>query len=120
MDPILVTGGTGTLGRHVIRRLNSAGHHIRVFTRQPRNDEKGVSFARGDLLSGIGLDAAVGVSRRSFIVLEAVRATTLRRGISSTRRHASDDRTSSTSRSLAPIGCRWSDRSIARCLATSR
>jgi len=59
MDPILVTGGTGTLGRHVIRRLNSAGHHIRVFTRQPRPDEKGVSFARGDLLSGIGLDAAV-------------------------------------------------------------
>lgn len=59
MDPILVTGGTGTLGRHVVRRLNSAGHHIRVLTRQPRNDEKGVSFARGDLLSGIGLDAAV-------------------------------------------------------------
>ena len=59
MDPILVTGGTGTLGRHVVRRLNSAGHHIRVFTRQPRHDEKGVSFARGDLLSGIGLDAAV-------------------------------------------------------------
>jgi uncharacterized protein YbjT (DUF2867 family) len=60
MDPILVTGGTGTVGRHVVRRLNSAGHHIRVFTRQQRNDEKGVSFARGDLLSGIGLDAAVG------------------------------------------------------------
>jgi uncharacterized protein YbjT (DUF2867 family) len=59
MDPILVTGGTGTLGRHVVRRLNSAGHHVRVFTRQPLNDEKGVSFARGDLLSGIGLDAVV-------------------------------------------------------------
>jgi uncharacterized protein YbjT (DUF2867 family) len=59
MDPILVTGGTGTLGRHVLRRLRNAGHHIRVFTRQPRKDEKGVSFARGDLLSGIGVDAAV-------------------------------------------------------------
>jgi uncharacterized protein YbjT (DUF2867 family) len=30
-----------------------------VLTRQTRNDEKGASFARGDLLSGIGLDAAV-------------------------------------------------------------
>jgi uncharacterized protein YbjT (DUF2867 family) len=59
MDPILVTGGTGTLGRHVVRRLNSAGHHVRVFTRRTRNDEKGISFAGGDLLSGIGVDAAV-------------------------------------------------------------
>jgi uncharacterized protein YbjT (DUF2867 family) len=59
MDPILVTGGTGTLGRHVVRRLNSAGHHVRVLTRRTRNDEKGISFAGGDLLSGIGVDAAV-------------------------------------------------------------
>jgi uncharacterized protein YbjT (DUF2867 family) len=59
MDPILVTGGTGTLGRHVVRRLNSAGHHVRVFTRRPRDDEKGVAFATGDLVSGVGLDAAV-------------------------------------------------------------
>ena len=59
MDPILVTGGTGTLGRQVVRRLNNAGHHVRVFTRRPRKDERGVSFANGDLLSGVGLDAAV-------------------------------------------------------------
>lgn len=60
MDPILVTGGTGTLGRHVVQRLNDAGHHVRVLTRRPRPDERGVSFAAGDLLSGIGVDAAVG------------------------------------------------------------
>jgi uncharacterized protein YbjT (DUF2867 family) len=59
MDPILVTGGTGTLGRHVVGRLNSAGHHVRVFTRRNRNDERGISFAGGDLLSGVGVDAAV-------------------------------------------------------------
>ena len=59
MDPILVTGGTGTLGRHVVGRLNSAGHHVRVFTRRTRNDERGISFAGGDLLSGVGVDAAV-------------------------------------------------------------
>ena len=71
MDPILVTGGTGTLGRHVVRRLNSAGHHIRVFTRQPRHDEKRVSFARGNLLSGIGLDAAKWVVEKDLALTGA-------------------------------------------------
>src|SRR5262245_40855851 len=42
MDPILVTGGTGTLGHHVVRRLSNAGHDIRVLTRGTRPDERAV------------------------------------------------------------------------------
>src|SRR5262245_57715955 len=63
MDTILVTGGIGTLGRHVVRRLNSGGNYVRLLPRHSRNDERGVHFATGDLLSGGGVDAAVaGVS----------------------------------------------------------
>ena len=59
MDPTLVTGGTGTLGRHVVRRLRDSGRDVRVFTRRPRKDEDGIRFVTGDLLSGTEVDLAV-------------------------------------------------------------
>jgi nucleoside-diphosphate-sugar epimerase len=31
--PVLVTGGTGRLGRLVVPRLREAGHHVRVLSR---------------------------------------------------------------------------------------
>ncbi|WP_319462699.1 SDR family oxidoreductase [Micromonospora sp. RTP1Z1] len=57
--PILVTGGTGTLGRHVVARLHDAGRDVRVLTRHARPGESGIEFISGDLLSGRGVDAAV-------------------------------------------------------------
>ena len=33
-SPILVTGGTGTLGRLVVPRLRDAGHDVRVLSRR--------------------------------------------------------------------------------------
>jgi uncharacterized protein YbjT (DUF2867 family) len=59
MDPILVTGGTGTLGRHVVRRLSEAGRDVRILTRRTGRHENGVRFITGDLLSDAGIDAAV-------------------------------------------------------------
>lgn len=59
MDPILVTGGTGTLGRHVVRRLRDAGGDVRVLSRTPHTDEEGVRYVVGDLMTGAGTDAAV-------------------------------------------------------------
>jgi uncharacterized protein YbjT (DUF2867 family) len=59
MNRILVTGGTGTLGRHVVRRLTAAGHDVRVLTRRTDKAAAGVRFVRGDLLLGTGIDAAV-------------------------------------------------------------
>ena len=35
-SPILVTGGTGTLGRLVVPRLRDAGHDVRVLSRRAR------------------------------------------------------------------------------------
>ena len=57
--PILVTGGTGTLGRHVVERLRSTGHDVRILTRQSRRGEAGVQYVSGDLITGAGVDAAV-------------------------------------------------------------
>src|SRR5215208_536434 len=35
-SPILVTGGTGTLGRHVVPRLRKAGRDVRVLSQKSR------------------------------------------------------------------------------------
>ena len=65
-SPILVTGGTGTLGRLVVRRLAGAGRDVRVLTRRgpgSQPGEDGVQFMTGDLLAGSGIEPAVdGVS----------------------------------------------------------
>lgn len=59
--PVLVTGGTGTLGRAVVRRLLAEGHDARVLSRRPRpeNDREPYAWATGDLGTGEGIDAAV-------------------------------------------------------------
>jgi uncharacterized protein YbjT (DUF2867 family) len=60
VDPkeILVTGGTGSLGRRVVDRLRVAGHKVRVLSRSGRPGTR-----RGDLSTGENLEAAVrGVS----------------------------------------------------------
>jgi uncharacterized protein YbjT (DUF2867 family) len=56
---ILVTGGTGTLGRQVVPRLRDAGHEVRVLSRDSRADEDGIRYLTGDLATGEGTDAAV-------------------------------------------------------------
>jgi uncharacterized protein YbjT (DUF2867 family) len=49
--PILVTGGTGTLGRALVPMLRAAGREVRVFSRS--------GPVRGDLATGAGVEAAV-------------------------------------------------------------
>jgi uncharacterized protein YbjT (DUF2867 family) len=56
---ILVTGGTGTLGKLVVPRLREAGAKVRVLSRQARDDHGDVEFVRGDLDTGAGIEAAV-------------------------------------------------------------
>jgi uncharacterized protein YbjT (DUF2867 family) len=56
---ILVTGGTGTLGRRLVPRLTAAGRSVRVLTRHARPDEAGVAYVTGDLATGEGVAAAV-------------------------------------------------------------
>jgi uncharacterized protein YbjT (DUF2867 family) len=62
-SPILVTGGTGTLGRQVVSRLRDAGYGVRVFSRKDHDDSDGIEFVKGDLLGDQGIQSAVeGVS----------------------------------------------------------
>jgi uncharacterized protein YbjT (DUF2867 family) len=58
-SPILVTGGTGTLGRLVVARLRDAGCDVRVVSRRSRDGEDGIEFVTGDLATGEGIEAAV-------------------------------------------------------------
>ena len=57
--PILLTGGTGTLGRLVLSRLRAAGHDVRVLSRTQHEPADGVSYVVGDLTTGEGLVPAV-------------------------------------------------------------
>jgi uncharacterized protein YbjT (DUF2867 family) len=58
-SPILVTGGTGTLGRLVVRRLRDAGCNVRVLSRHSYGSGDGIEFMTGDLATGEGIEAAV-------------------------------------------------------------
>jgi uncharacterized protein YbjT (DUF2867 family) len=54
---ILVTGGTGTLGKLVVPQLTAAGYAVRVLTRRGGASGEGISHVRGDLLKNeIDLD----------------------------------------------------------------
>ncbi len=52
--PILITGGTGTLGRAVARSLTEAGHPVRVMSRRT-----GDNHVVADLVTGHGLEQAL-------------------------------------------------------------
>jgi uncharacterized protein YbjT (DUF2867 family) len=58
-SPVLVTGGTGRLGRSVVALLVEAGQDVRVLARRQRDILPQVTFFTGDLLRGEGIDAAV-------------------------------------------------------------
>ena len=62
--PILITGGTGTLGSHVVPRLQAAGADVRVLSRTQRLPAEGIEYVVGDLAADRGIDAAVAGVRK--------------------------------------------------------
>jgi len=56
---ILVTGGSGGLGRRVVKHLRNAGRRVRVASRNPHETEKGVEPVACDLAKDHGVGAAV-------------------------------------------------------------
>lgn len=58
-SPVLVTGGTGRLGKLVVARLLDSGCDVRVLARRDRPTPEGVTFFTADLRGGQGIDPAV-------------------------------------------------------------
>ncbi|MBT2453593.1 SDR family oxidoreductase [Streptomyces sp. ISL-86] len=58
-SPILVTGGTGKLGAHVVPLLRAAGRDVRVLSRSTRPATEGIEYVAVDLMKGEGIDAAL-------------------------------------------------------------
>ncbi|MFF7730565.1 SDR family oxidoreductase [Streptomyces sp. NPDC008001] len=59
-SPVLVTGGTGTLGRLVVPLLREAGRTVRVLSRRGgASTDDGIEHVAADLLKGGGLAAAL-------------------------------------------------------------
>jgi uncharacterized protein YbjT (DUF2867 family) len=58
-SPILVTGGTGNIGRHTVPLLRAAGREVRILTRHARAAEPGIRYVEGDTVKGVGLAEAL-------------------------------------------------------------
>ncbi|MDQ4057793.1 MAG: NAD(P)H-binding protein [Actinomycetota bacterium] len=58
-SPLLITGGTGTLGRLVVPLLQDAGCKVRVLSRTRHDSGDGIEFMIGELATGEGLEAAL-------------------------------------------------------------
>jgi uncharacterized protein YbjT (DUF2867 family) len=58
-SPVLVTGGTGRLGKLVVARLQDSGCDVRVLARHYRPIPQGVTFFTADLRTGQGIEPAV-------------------------------------------------------------
>jgi len=65
---VLVTGGTGLIGRYVVRRLVDAGAEVRLLARNPARIEAGVAphidIVKGDVRDGATVERAVQGARR--------------------------------------------------------
>jgi uncharacterized protein YbjT (DUF2867 family) len=81
---VLVTGGTGTLGRHVVVRLRQQGHRARIFSRHPRGH---VDAVQGDLKTGLNLGRALsGMDAVVHAATEARQSLRSRGDVAGTRR----------------------------------
>ena len=58
-SPILITGGTGRLGRHVVASLRKEDRELRVLSRHPHKDADGIEYVTGDLLEDEGIQGAL-------------------------------------------------------------
>ena len=68
MANVLVTGGTGDLGHHLVPLLAGLGHDVTIGSRRPAPREDGVSVVRLDLLNGDGIEEAV---KSSEVIIHA-------------------------------------------------
>lgn len=78
MKTVLVTGGTGHLGRDIVRLLMSDGKRVRILARNPGRTSD-VEWVRGDLRTGLGVAEAV--AGADMVVHAATNSPAARRGM---------------------------------------
>ena len=56
MKRVLITGGTGVLGRELAPRLKAAGYTVRIMSRRAPNpgEDDGVEWSQASLEEGLG------------------------------------------------------------------
>lgn len=59
MAKVLVTGGSGNLGRHTARALVARGHAVRILVHESTEVPRGVEVVRGDVLRATDVAEAV-------------------------------------------------------------
>lgn len=77
MSKVLVTGGTGHLGRSVVELLLARGDEVSVLARSPGTDPR-IAWVRGDLATGSGIEEAV--AGADHVVHAATSSPAARRG----------------------------------------
>jgi uncharacterized protein YbjT (DUF2867 family) len=81
--PILILGGTGHLGRHVVRSLTDHGQTVRVLTRSAAGARAllgpGVEVVEGDVEDAAAVRAAFAGVERAVVALSAFSRATYRR-----------------------------------------
>src|SRR5947209_12260050 len=69
---VFVAGGTGTLGRRLVRALVRAGHRVTVLTRRPENgpmlETVGAKIAVADALNASEIERAVAQAHPTHVV----------------------------------------------------
>jgi len=73
-SPILLTGASGYVGRHLATALTDAGHRMRGLTRNPDPGRlpDGVEPVQGDAISGDGLPGALDGVRTAYYLIHSM------------------------------------------------
>jgi uncharacterized protein YbjT (DUF2867 family) len=68
----LVTGAGGFVGSRLLRRLRAEGRPVRALARDPGSVEPGIDVFEADLLTGAGLDAALGGCSAAYYLVHSM------------------------------------------------
>ena len=71
---ILVTGATGYVGSALIPRLAADGHEVIAFARDADRVEPAVPVVEGDVVAGVGLDAALEGAEVAYYLIHSMEA----------------------------------------------